>query len=138
MKSLIWKIFAMITFVTLLIVLVYAIPFNKKKETTKIPAKVEEEVKDGIHIPTGLLAAENYKLVVANCTGCHSAKLVTQNRMSANQWKATIKWMQETQNLWDLGVNEDKIISYLTTNYPFTETGRRVNLRSIDWYKLEE
>jgi len=75
--------------------------------------------------------------VVNNCTNCHSAKLVTQNRMSKERWRATIRWMQETQNLWDLGKNEEIIVDYLATYYAPTEKGRRQNLENIEWYALD-
>jgi len=76
--------------------------------------------------------------VVNNCTNCHSAKLVTQNRMTAERWNTTIKWMQETQNLWDLGKNQEVIVSYLVKNYPPKSKGRRMVLTDIDWYELED
>lgn len=75
--------------------------------------------------------------VIQNCTQCHSAKLVTQNRMSQEGWQATIIWMQETQNLWDLGTNHEKIITYLAKNYGPGRKGRRQNLTQVDWYALE-
>jgi hypothetical protein len=74
--------------------------------------------------------------VVNNCTNCHSAKLITQNRMDREGWATTIKWMQETQNLWELGENEEVIINYLVTNYPTVSKGRRQNLEGIEWYEL--
>ena len=46
--------------------------------------------------------------------------------------------MQETQNLWDLGENEDLITSYLAKNYGPEEKGRRHVLTNIEWYDLEE
>ena len=46
--------------------------------------------------------------------------------------------MQETQNLWDLGANEEAIVNYLATFYASTEKGRRQNLANIEWYNLEE
>ena len=75
--------------------------------------------------------------VIQNCTQCHSAKLVTQNRMSAEGWKATIEWMQETQNLWDLGDKQEKIVAYLAKNYGPQSKGRRQNLTNVEWYELE-
>lgn len=98
------------------------------------------EVENGIHIPTGLIADKHYELVIGNCISCHSASLITANRMSADRWLSTIKWMQETQKLWDLGPNTDKIVAYLAKNYAPTETGRRKNLelQVDDWYALEE
>ena len=58
--------------------------------------------------------------------------------MNTERWNATIKWMQETQNLWDLGKNQDIIVHYLVTNYPPTDKGRREILTNIDWYELKD
>ncbi|UAM96850.1 monoheme cytochrome C [Polaribacter litorisediminis] len=97
----------------------------------------EDKIENGIHIRTGLIEADGLMTVVNNCTNCHSAKLVTQNRMSAESWNNTIKWMQETQNLWDLGANQEIIVNYLVTNYPPIAKGRRMTLTNIDWYELK-
>lgn len=93
---------------------------------------------DSVHVRTGLIEAEGLMTVVNNCTTCHSAKLVTQNRMGKAQWNATIRWMQEEQGLWELGDNQEVIVNYLVTNYPVLEKGRRQALTNIDWYNLEE
>lgn len=95
-------------------------------------------IENGIHVRTGLIDAPGLTETVNNCTTCHSAKLVTQNRMNKERWHATIRWMQETQNLWDLGDQEDIIIDYLVTNYPPQKKGRRQTLSEVEWYKLEE
>ena len=107
------------------------------------PAKPSEEPKiqstdivDGIHQPTGLKEGEGLMIVVAHCTACHSAQLVIQNRMNRERWNATIRWMQETQNLWDLGENQEIIVNYLIKNYPVSGKGRRENLKNIEWYDL--
>lgn len=97
-----------------------------------------DKIENGVHIRTGFAEGENLMLVVNNCTTCHSAKLVTQNRMSKEQWVATIRWMQETQNLWDLGTNEEPIVNYLAIHYAPIQKGRRQNLPNIDWYELKE
>lgn len=97
-----------------------------------------DKVVEGIHVRTGFVAEEGYMTVVNNCTNCHSALLVTQNRMSLEGWQATIRWMQKTQNLWDLGKNEEIILKYLSTYYAPQKKGRRQNLENIDWYVLEE
>ena len=97
----------------------------------------EDKIENGIHLRTGLVDAEGLMTVVNNCTNCHSAKLVTQNRMNAERWNETIKWMQKTQNLWDLGENQKVIVNYLVANYPPIAKGRRMILKDIDWYKLE-
>ncbi|QTN40025.1 monoheme cytochrome C [Cryomorphaceae bacterium] len=96
-----------------------------------------EKIEEGIHVATGLVYDERFEIVRASCTACHSAKLITQNRMSRENWKKTIVWMQETQKLWDLGPNEDKILDYLAEYYAPKDFGRRKNLDIEEWYMLE-
>ena len=50
-----------------------------------------------------------------------------------------IRWMQETQGLWDLGENEALILKYLSTHYAPEEVGRRKNIdvAAIEWYILD-
>lgn len=117
---------------------------SKEKDTineySNIPEGDNEDfnkIENGIHLRTGFVEDDGLMLVVNNCTNCHSAKLVTQNRMSKERWLATIRWMQETQNLWDLGKNEEAIVNYLATNYAPTGKGRRQNLTAIEWYELK-
>ncbi|MDC1327546.1 monoheme cytochrome C [Ulvibacter sp.] len=98
----------------------------------------DDRVENGIHVRTGLIEAEGLMEVVYNCTNCHSSKLVIQNRMNKENWMATIRWMQETQNLADLGLNEEIIVNYLVSNYPPVKKGRRTLLSSIEWYNLED
>ena len=135
----------------------FAIAFFVLKDTSFFSSKTDEEryvtpkvgindpdhpdfdkIENGIHLRTGFAEGEGLQLVINNCTTCHSAKLVTQNRMSKERWKATIRWMQETQNLWDLGPNEGAIVNYLATHYAPIEKGRRQNLADIEWYELKE
>ena len=97
-----------------------------------------ELVENGIHVRTGLVDADGLETVISNCTTCHSSKLIIQNRMGAEQWNATIRWMQKTQGLWPLGENQKVIVDYLVKNYPPLEKGRRPVLTNIDWYKLDE
>ncbi|WP_162342238.1 hypothetical protein [Cyclobacterium salsum] len=99
---------------------------------------IESQVKNGIHEPTGFIAGEGLSLVIAHCTACHSAKLVTQNRADREGWEKMIRWMQRTQNLWDLGEQEAAILDYLSENYAPVQTGRRPPLTNIDWYELKE
>ena len=117
--------------------------FQSEPEETLIAVAPPEEddfdkIENGIHLRTGFVEGEGLMTVVNNCTNCHSAKLVTQNRMDADGWRKTIKWMQETQNLWDLGRNEDIIVDYLAKYYAPGKKGRRQNLTNIEWYVLEE
>lgn len=95
------------------------------------------EIVDGVHVETGLKEGAGLDVVIQNCTPCHSAKLITQNRMTFEGWKSTIKWMQETQNLWGLGDNEQIILEYLSNYYAPQKKGRRSNLANIEWYELD-
>ncbi len=112
--------------------------FSDEIEVVETVAEVDDNlIENGIHVKTGLKDGESLMLVVQNCTACHSAKIITQNRADREGWKNIIKWMQETQNLWQLGDNEEKIIDYLVTNYPPQKKGRRAVLTNIDWYELD-
>ena len=115
------------------------IQFNTDK--TAVVAEAEAplpEYENGIHLETGFKEGENLQLVINNCTSCHSAKMVTQNRATRDGWKTMITWMQETQNLWDLGENEPLILDYLAKYYAPEKAGRRQPLTNIDWYELED
>jgi len=97
----------------------------------------EDEVENGIDVATGFIAEGDYLLVKRNCTACHSAKLVMQNRATKEGWLEMIRWMQATQKLWDLGKNEDKIIEYLATYYGPQKKGRRAPIQVDEWYMIE-
>ena len=78
---------------------------------------------------TGLKMTGDWEVVRANCTSCHSARLVTQQRGTAQQWLIMIRWMQEKQNLWQFDpVTEEKIVNYLARNYPPSDAQRRAAL----------
>lgn len=141
-RALAFLLMAFVLFMSLTVAYVNDPTIFDSKEDALV-AVPEEEVDrdlivDGIHVRTGLIEAEGLMTVVNNCTNCHSAKLVTQNRMNAQRWDATILWMQETQNLWDLGDQQEIIVNYLVTNYPPKAKGRRMVLTDIDWYELED
>ncbi|WP_435623627.1 monoheme cytochrome C [Flagellimonas sp.] len=126
---------------TLLYVVQNPSVFEKEPDITElvnVQEVPEDLIENGIHVATGFVDGEGMTEVIQNCTNCHSAKLVTQNRMSKEGWVATIRWMQETQNLWDLGNNEEIIVNYLATNYAPDKKGRRDILTNIEWYTLEE
>lgn len=106
--------------------------FRPSPEVAEVSTVSEAEV-----VAEGDFIEGEYKLlVVANCTGCHSGKLVTQNRATREGWTNMIRWMQRTQNLKDLGADEQKILDYLSENYAPAEQGRRANLVVYDWYEL--
>ncbi|MDX2248392.1 MAG: hypothetical protein SF052_16530 [Bacteroidia bacterium] len=101
------------------------------------PPPDDGRVENGLDVATGFIAEGDYKMVKATCTACHSSKLVLQNRATKDGWKDMIRWMQETQKLWDLGENEEKILTYLATHYgPPADAGRRKNLVVEEWYPI--
>ena len=85
----------------------------------------------------GLIDDVGVLLVLQNCNSCHSTQFITQNRMTKEGWKSTIRWMQATQYLWDLGEDEAPILAYLSKNYASSAMGRRQGLVIKDWYALE-
>jgi len=112
---------------------------RSKGELTQLTEEVDADnlIENGIHVSSGLIVDEGYELVLNTCSGCHSLKLVTQNKGNKADWKEVIVWMQETQKLWDLGSTEGPIIAYLAKNYGQSKKGRRMNLENIEWYELE-
>ncbi len=134
-------VFFLIIGLTALVLLIYFSPeFLQSKvsdERGELNEQVDEsEIVNGIHIKTGLVAGEGLTAVINNCTNCHSAKLVTQNRATKEGWTQVIRWMQETQNLWELGEHEEVIVSYLSTHYAPEAKGRRKPL-DVEWYELK-
>ena len=95
-------------------------------------------MENGIHVKTGLKDDDNLSIVIQNCTSCHSAALITQNRATREGWKDMIVWMQASQGLMDLGIHEPKILDYLATHYAPQKVGRRqnLNIQEIEWYVL--
>jgi hypothetical protein len=78
---------------------------------------------------TGLVIAPGFEQVRAQCTVCHSGRLVSQNRADRDGWLRMIRWMQETQGLWPLGDAEAVILDYLADNYAPRPRGRRAPLK---------
>ncbi|MDH5454563.1 MAG: hypothetical protein OEY37_00745 [Gammaproteobacteria bacterium] len=75
---------------------------------------------------TGFVMTGDWELVRANCTACHSPRLITQQRGTAQQWLTMIRWMQKKQNLWQFDPDtESRIIAYLAANYPPSDAQRR-------------
>ncbi len=112
-------------------------------KTSQISEKKEEVegqlTENSLDPDSGLRIDPNLMLVKANCTACHSSKLITMNRMSRERWKETIRWMQEKQNLWDLGESEPLVLDYLEKYYaPEPQATRRKNLEAIEWYELKK
>lgn len=75
---------------------------------------------------TCLIESPGWELVRAQCGGCHSYGMITNQRGDRETWLKIIRWMQETQNFWDLGADvESAIIDYLAENYPPPREFRR-------------
>ena len=75
---------------------------------------------------SGLKMAEGWQLVRIHCGGCHSHALVTAQRADRQTWLDIIRWMQETQNLWQFDAPTEKgILDYLAANYPPRANRRR-------------
>jgi len=90
------------------------------------PAPVVEPELDAA---TGLKMTGDWELVRNNCVACHSAKLITQQRGTAEQWLAMIRWMQKKQNLWEFDPDtEQRIVAWLAENYPPEEDRRRARI----------
>lgn len=88
---------------------------------------------------TGLIVDENLYMVKAQCTNCHSTKLIIANRFTRDGWKQKIRWMQANHNLWELGDAEKPVLDYLEKNYsPTASVARRAPLKDIKWYKLDQ
>lgn len=115
-------------------------PGNEKSPTAAagyVQPPDNGQVENGKDVTTGFIAEGDYKIVKATCTACHSSSLVLQNRATREGWESMIRWMQANQKLWDLGVNEDKILDYLATYYgPSENAGRRQNLVVEEWYPI--
>jgi hypothetical protein len=154
LRSLYAAIIYLSTFVVLIVtgILIYTLTdFSKASTPPEVPAiskaaphastdEEEDTIIDGIHQPSGLIAAPGFELIQKNCLGCHSGQLIAQNRASREGWKATIRWMQATQGLWNLGDAEPAILDYLSDHYAPVEEGRRagLDLEAIEWYILEQ
>ncbi len=81
---------------------------------------------DSLDERTGLIKDDGWQLVRAHCGGCHSHKLVTSQRGDRQTWLDIIRWMQETQNLWQFDeATEAGILDYLAKNYPPQPNTRR-------------
>jgi hypothetical protein len=87
-----------------------------------IPVLAADEVDEA----TGLKIAAGWEAVRAHCGGCHSHALVTGQRADRQTWLDMIRWMQETQNLWQFEpATETAILDYLAANYPPQPNRRR-------------
>lgn len=109
---------------------------------TTTPAVAAEQI-SATDPATGLAIDTGWELASAHCGACHSHRLVTAQRGDAEFWRRTIRWMQKTQNLWQIPEDQEQIlIDYLARNYNETDWGRRpalaVSLRPPAMEMLDE
>lgn len=129
-----------------ILALVLLVKFNYISWTSDeddVPVAVLQEEKLPGEIGTideesGLIIDHGFLEVKMQCGACHSTRLVAQNKFSRQGWIEVIRWMQEKQNLWDLGEMEVIILDYLEKNNAPGKTGRRKKLENINWYVLNE
>jgi len=82
---------------------------------------------ENIDEETGLIIDLHWQTVKNNCTVCHSAKIITNQRGNRETWKNIIRWMQDTQGLWEFDEYTEKaILDYLAKNYPPVSSHRRL------------
>ncbi|MCP1381827.1 hypothetical protein [Runella salmonicolor] len=95
---------------------------------------------DSVDAETGLALDPSFTIVKAQCTGCHSPKLILQHRFTRDEWLSKIRWMQRNHKLWDLGETEKTVLDYLAKHYAPNQAAysRREALRNVKWYKLEK
>jgi hypothetical protein len=87
------------------------------------PARADDVPVDAA---SGLRIAPGWELVRGHCGACHSYGLITAQRGGRDYWLKTIRWMQQTQNLWPLpAAVEAPLLDYLATHYNETDWGRR-------------
>ncbi|MBC7571711.1 MAG: hypothetical protein H7319_18575 [Spirosoma sp.] len=95
-----------------------------------------------IDAETGMIDDPNLMMVKAQCTACHSSKLILQHRFTRAGWLDRIRWMQQYHKLWDLGESEKVVLDYLEKHYspanPLNNNVfRQKSLPTAKWYKLE-
>ena len=79
-----------------------------------------------IDTDTGLVTEPGWEDVRAHCGGCHAYSVVTNQRANRDAWLDMIRWMQRTQNLWQIPDEaEDRILDYLAENYGPDEAARQ-------------
>ncbi len=98
-------------------------------ETPEPPPPPAPAVESRLDPATGLKMTGDWELVRNNCIACHSARLITQQRGTAEQWLTMIRWMQKKQNLWEFDPDtERRIVAWLAENYPPEAERRRARI----------
>lgn len=143
MKNLFNKI--RITFIVFLVLGITLSSFRREAQNSEISEKNIQPFSNAVlsdttkkDPETGLIVDENLYMVKAQCTGCHSTKLIMANHFTRDGWKQKIRWMQANHNLWELGDTEKQVLDYLEKNYaPIQMVSRRAPLKDIKWFDLK-
>lgn len=137
------KIFKTIIFLTVVLIILTSFRTDREPATFILHRSATAGITDTIKfdVQTGLIEDQNLVFIKANCTACHSTKLIREHRFSREGWIGKIRWMQKNHNLWDLGASEKSILDYLEKYYsPESASNkpraRRMPLKNIKWYKL--
>jgi len=98
-----------------------------------LPAGAQDSDRDGdgsaSASASGLAAlaeGEGRESVYAHCSGCHSIRLVTQQRMSRARWDSLLDWMVDKQGMPAPDAQtREAILAYLAEHYgPRARRGR--------------
>lgn len=86
-----------------------------EEEAAEVGGEEEAAGTDDLHL---LPEGEHRELVIATCTTCHGAALITTQRRARSDWDETITWMQKEQALWDLtGDHRGFVLDYLEAHF---------------------
>jgi hypothetical protein len=107
---------------------------SEKEITTASNPHIDSKIIDE---ETGLIMDANLEVVVVNCIACHSAHLITYTSADSSQWHDMIKWMQQTQGLWDLGNDEKSIIEYLSQHYGPSNRQNQSEEITTTWHEID-
>ncbi len=78
--------------------------------------KTSPQIQKGENPSPSLPKGKDQDLVIGMCTGCHSAGMIAQHRMTRVNWDKTITWMQKNHNLWEIPQDlRQRILDYLGT-----------------------
>lgn len=114
---------------------------QQKPLMSRSPMLTADTVK--IDAESGMINDPSLMMVKAQCTACHSSKLILQHRFTRAGWVERIRWMQKYHKLWDLGESEKVVLDYLEKHYgpenaASISTFRRQPLKGVQWYKLPQ
>lgn len=133
MKTLFFAIIGSVLFLSMQDVMQLKENIQPKSLTSYVVDTLKMDAESGMYLD------DNLFMVKAQCTVCHSTKVITQHRYSRETWLEKIRWMQTYHNLWDLGETEVTVLDYLEKYYgPETVVSRRKPLTDIKWYMLEK